>query len=224
MVVFSSRASAAFPATARWAEYVPDQPFMWNKMPHTMLGKCAEALALRKGFPQELSGLYAAEEMAQTPEDTPTVSRETGEIVDAPLTPPEQRAVAMGHGQDLLISEKQLTRLHAIATKAGWQPVDLKAWLEEVWGLKSSSEIPRKKYEAICDQVQRGFKGDATRPDQAPARRTLGDSYLRAAREVSGGHIETGRLLLGAKADLPHGEWCRLFDDNRAFSRHYFVS
>jgi len=56
----------AFQATARWSEYKPDQnDFMWRKMPHTMLGKCAEALALRKGFPRQLAGLYAKEEMDQ---------------------------------------------------------------------------------------------------------------------------------------------------------------
>lgn len=55
-----------FTATARWTEYKPDQnDFMWKKMPHTMLGKCAEALALRKGFPRQLAGLYAGEEMEQ---------------------------------------------------------------------------------------------------------------------------------------------------------------
>ena len=56
---------AEFTATARWSEYKPDQAFMWTKMPHTMLGKCAEALALRKGFPKQLAGLYAREEMDQ---------------------------------------------------------------------------------------------------------------------------------------------------------------
>lgn len=56
-----------FTATARWSEYFPGDAsgYMWKKMPHTMLGKCAEALALRKGFPQELAGLYAKEEMDQ---------------------------------------------------------------------------------------------------------------------------------------------------------------
>jgi phage recombination protein Bet len=60
-----------FTATARWNEYVQLNPTsktpnsMWDRMPYNQLGKCAEALALRKGFPNELSGIYAPEEMAQ---------------------------------------------------------------------------------------------------------------------------------------------------------------
>jgi phage recombination protein Bet len=55
-----------FSATARWEEYYPGEGkpgFMWRNKPHVMLGKCAEALALRKAFPKQLSGLYISEEL-----------------------------------------------------------------------------------------------------------------------------------------------------------------
>lgn len=59
-----------FPAVAHFTEYAGTDRYgkltqMWATKGALMLAKCAEALALRKAYPLDLSGLYTADEMEQ---------------------------------------------------------------------------------------------------------------------------------------------------------------
>jgi phage recombination protein Bet len=69
------RGGSRFPFIARWSEFAPQYwdaknsqyvlAKMWRQMGSHMLRKCAEAGSLRMAAPQDLSGMYVDEEMAQ---------------------------------------------------------------------------------------------------------------------------------------------------------------
>lgn len=68
---------------------------MWDEKPHIMLAKCAEALGMRKAFPEPMSGLLVPEEMG---EDGPAPTPPPKVVMDADLpqkisAPSETRAM-----------------------------------------------------------------------------------------------------------------------------------
>ncbi|GIK15022.1 MAG: hypothetical protein BroJett002_37290 [Candidatus Brocadia sinica] len=95
----------AFVGEARWDEFYPGEKlgFMWRKMPHHMLAKCAEALAFRKAFPKKLAGLYIPEEVQ---------SVEAHEIKDKKpeVRPPQIKEPTKPEPQKVITSIKAITQ------------------------------------------------------------------------------------------------------------------
>ncbi len=127
VIVFRKGCSRGFAGIARFSEYAQAYPDgnlsgLWPKMGATMIAKCAEALALRKAFPQDLSGLYTSEEMEQadTPEPAkaaPVSPKPAAPVAIAPA-PTQAPAIPAGFDHDKLMTETaELVRL---AHLKGW--------------------------------------------------------------------------------------------------------
>lgn len=111
-VIWRKGCEHPFVAVASLAEYDAGQG-LWRKMPATMLAKCAEAQALRTGFPADLSGIYSTEEMQQS--DVVEVTTAPAPATPAPA--PAQLSSTYSAGQRAITAAASIEKLKAIGDR-----------------------------------------------------------------------------------------------------------
>jgi phage recombination protein Bet len=115
----------AFIGVARFADYNAGQG-LWSKMPAAMIAKCSEALALRKAFPANLSGVYSADEMQQADDVQPVqVSVEAEPVGDEQIFNAGKAAIAKAKS----IEDLQKVNERMEARKASLSPQQLETLL-----------------------------------------------------------------------------------------------
>lgn len=113
-IIYRKGSAHAFIGVARFADYNAGQG-LWSKMPAAMIAKCSEALALRKAFPANLSGVYTTDEMEQAEEVT--VTPVTAPKAALPAAAPKGTSATFTAGKAAIAKAQTLDELAAIPAK-----------------------------------------------------------------------------------------------------------
>ena len=105
-------ASHPFVGVARFADYNAGQG-LWSKMPAAMIAKCSEALALRKAFPADLSGVYSTDEMDQAVEPVTVSAAALPALPAGDVKIFQAGKVAIAKADSLVKLEEVATRMEA---------------------------------------------------------------------------------------------------------------
>ena len=160
------RNGGRFPAVALFREYAQTKKDgsltqMWADKGVLMIAKCAEALAWRKAFPQDLSGLYTADEMSRAdhaderPKPPPVPQRASAADLASMLDTPEPEAPATSG--DKLRSEAQMRKLWALAKECDLgKGDDFKAYLSQELGraVESTKDITAAEAHRLIEQLE----------------------------------------------------------------------
>ena len=117
-IIHRKGASHPFVGVARFADYNAGQG-LWSKMGATMIAKCSEALALRKAFPADMSGVYSTDEMDQAVEPV-TVS-----AAPAPALPAKGDAKIFQAGKAAIAKADTMDKLKEVADRMDTRKGDL---------------------------------------------------------------------------------------------------